>query len=141
MRAATTRRAARWHDAGCVASPGGTCVHARPAQVLTEYDDADVDLVLEACERMSHHLTAALVTNDISFRHRVLRSTVNGVTYSGARGRTTGTPQSMFFGPAGDPRGAGIATPGAIMNVWSCHREIIDDVLPVPASWALPAAT
>ena len=36
------------------------------------------------------------------------------------------------FGPAGDPRGAGIGTPEAIQLVWSCHREIISDVGPVP---------
>lgn len=38
------------------------------------------------------------------------------------------------FGPAGDPRGAGIGTKEAIQLVWSCHREIIEDVGPVPAS-------
>ncbi|KFK24134.1 hypothetical protein AALP_AAs67913U000100, partial [Arabis alpina] len=41
-------------------------------------------------------------------------NTVNGTTYAGLRGRTTGAPQNHWFGPAGDPRGAGIGTPEAI---------------------------
>jgi 1-pyrroline-5-carboxylate dehydrogenase len=45
------------------------------------------------------------------------------------------------FGPAGDPRGAGIGTPEAIKLVWSCHREIIYDIGPVPKNWSLPSAT
>ncbi|WZZ37242.1 hypothetical protein YC2023_020643 [Brassica napus] len=45
------------------------------------------------------------------------------------------------FGPAGDPRGAGIGTPEAIKLVWSCHREIIYDYGPVPQGWELPAST
>ena len=45
------------------------------------------------------------------------------------------------FGPAGDPRGAGIGTPEAIKLVWSCHREIIYDFGPVPQNWETPAST
>lgn len=45
------------------------------------------------------------------------------------------------FGPAGDPRGAGIGTPEAIKLVWSCHREIIYDVGPVPQNWEIPPST
>lgn len=45
------------------------------------------------------------------------------------------------FGPAGDPRGAGIGTPEAIKLVWSCHREVIYDVGPVPLGWKVPAST
>ncbi len=45
------------------------------------------------------------------------------------------------FGPAGDPRGAGIGTKEAIQLVWSCHREIISDVGPVPVMWTTPAST
>lgn len=41
----------------------------------------------------------------------MLAHTVNGTTYAGIRGRTTGAPQNHWFGPAGDPRGAGIGTP------------------------------
>lgn len=42
---------------------------------------------------------------------QVLAHTVNGTTYAGIRGRTTGAPQNHWFGPSGDPRGAGIGTP------------------------------
>jgi hypothetical protein len=61
------------------------------AQVVTEYDNTQLSLVLTALERMSHHLTAAVVSNDIHFVQQVLGSTVNGTTYCGIRGRTTGT--------------------------------------------------
>lgn len=111
-----------------------------PFQVVTTYNEASLDLVLEAIERMSHHLTAAVVSNDVSFQNRVLSSTVNGTTYAGRRARTTGAPQNHWFGPAGDPRGAGIGTPEAIKMVWSCHREIVTDSI-VPAGWVQPAAT
>lgn len=109
-----------------------------PFQVLTSYDDQSVELVLEACERMSHHLTAALVSNDPRFQDKILGSTVNGTTYSGIRARTTGAPQNHWFGPAGDPRGAGIGTRYAIQLVWSCHREIIHDHGHIPAGWKQP---
>ena len=66
---------------------------------------------------------------------QVLANTVNGTTYAGIRARTTGAPQNHWFGPAGDPRSAGIGTPEAIRLVWSCHREIINDVGPVPSSF------
>ena len=36
-------------------------------QVITEYKDSELDLVLEATERMHEHLTAAVVSNDILF--------------------------------------------------------------------------
>ena len=68
---------------------------------------------------------------------QVLAHTVNGTTYAGLRARTTGAPQNHWFGPAGDPRAAGIGTPEAIRLVWSCHREIISDVGPVPQGAAL----
>jgi 1-pyrroline-5-carboxylate dehydrogenase len=45
------------------------------------------------------------------------------------------------FGPAGDPRGAGIGTKEAIQLVWSCHREIIHDVGPVPEGWTTPPSS
>jgi len=111
-----------------------------PFQVVTYYNDDTVDLVLEALERMSHHLTAAIVSNDIDFQTKMLANTVNGTTYAGRRARTTGAPQNHWFGPAGDPRGAGIGTPEAIRLVWSCHREIIHDNL-VPKDWTQPKAT
>ena len=105
-----------------------------PFQVITEFGDEEVDLVIEACERMSHHLTAAIVSNDDEFQTKILANTVNGTTYAGKRARTTGAPQNHWFGPAGDPRGAGIGTPESIQMVWSCHREIIKDTI-IPTNW------
>mmetsp|Transcript_18644 Transcript_18644/g.48009 ORF Transcript_18644/g.48009 Transcript_18644/m.48009 type:complete len:578 (+) Transcript_18644:140-1873(+) len=109
-----------------------------PFQVVTEYTDAELGSVLRACEGMTHHLTAAVVSNDATFVQRVLGATVNGTTYAGLRARTTGAPQNHWFGPAGDPRAAGIGTPEAIRLVWSCHREVIHDVGPIDAGWTLP---
>lgn len=111
-----------------------------PFQVVTKYAADEVDLVLEACERMSHHLTAAVVSNDAKFTNKVLANTVNGTTYAGIRARTTGAPQNHWFGPAGDTRGAGIGTPESIKLVWSCHREIVHDRI-VPDTWTQPKAT
>lgn len=111
-----------------------------PFQVVTQYANDEIDLVLEACERMSHHLTAAVVSNDVKFTNKVLANTVNGTTYAGMRARTTGAPQNHWFGPAGDTRGAGIGTPEAIQLVWSCHREIIHDSI-VPDNWTQSKAT
>lgn len=89
-------------------------------------------------QRMDHHLTAAIVSKDSDFQQKLLANTVNGTTYCGIRARTTGAPQNHWFGPAGDPRGAGIGSPEAIKLVWSCHREVIMDVGPVPAGWTVP---
>jgi len=106
-----------------------------PFQVLTEYNDGTLNSVIEACERIPAHLTAAVVSNDIRFMNHVLANTVNGTTYAGIRARTTGAPQNHWFGPAGDPRGAGIGTAYAIQLVWSCHREIIHDIGHIPQGW------
>jgi len=103
-----------------------------PVQVLTTWSDGDLPAVLAALERMDAHLTAAIVSRDPIFLNEVLGSTVNGTTYAGARARMTGAPQNHWFGPAGDPRGAGIGTREAIRLVWSCHREVISDVGPLP---------
>jgi len=103
-----------------------------PVQVITEYDDSQLDDVLDVTERLNAHLTAAVVSNDVLFLGKVLGRTVNGTTYAGMRARTTGAPQNHWFGPAGDPRSAGIGTPEAIRLVWSCHREIINDYGPIP---------
>ena len=111
-----------------------------PFQVVTTFGDDEVDHVIEACERMSHHLTAAVVSNDVEFQTTILANTVNGTTYAGRRARTTGAPQNHWFGPAGDTRGAGIGTPEAIKMVWSCHREIVLDTV-VPKGWTQPKAT
>jgi len=109
-----------------------------PFQIVTTYGDDDVPDVLGLLERMSHHLTAAVVSGDPVFQNRVLGATVNGTTYCGLRARTTGAPQNHWFGPAGDPRGAGIGTPEAILHTWSCHREIIMDQGVLPTNWETP---
>lgn len=111
-----------------------------PFQVITYYNDETLPEVLNALERMSHHLTAAVVSNDVEFQSNILANTVNGTTYAGRRARTTGAPQNHWFGPAGDPRGAGIGTMEAIKLVWSCHREIIHDSL-VPNDWTQPKSS
>ncbi|MCK9352339.1 MAG: aldehyde dehydrogenase family protein [Candidatus Paceibacterota bacterium] len=102
-----------------------------PFQVITSYSNNELPLVLEACERMGNDLTAAIVSDDPVFQNIVLGSTVNGTTYVGIRARTTGAPQNHWFGPCGDPRGAGIGTPQAIINTWSSPRCIIRDVGPI----------
>ena len=86
---------------------------------------------------MENHLTAAVVSDDPVFINKVLGSTVNGTTYAGIRARTTGAPQNHFFGPSGDPRGAGIGTPDAIIRTWSCPRCIIRDVGPITGNETL----
>ncbi|KAF5476961.1 hypothetical protein F2P56_003646 [Juglans regia] len=112
-----------------------------PFQIVTDYKRDQLPMVLDAVERMHAHLTAAVVSNDPLFLQEVIGNTVNGTTYAGLRARTTGAPQNHWFGPAGDPRGAGIGTPEAIKLVWSCHREIIYDVGPLPRHWEIPPST
>ncbi|KAL8141940.1 hypothetical protein V2J09_014972 [Rumex salicifolius] len=112
-----------------------------PFQVVTEYKSTQIPMLLEVLERMHAHLTAAVVSNDLLFMQEIIGNSVNGTTYAGLRARTTGAPQNHWFGPAGDPRGAGIGTPEAIKLVWSCHREIIYDVGPVPHNWQTPSST
>ena len=68
----------------------------------------------------------------------MLGATVNGTTYCGMRARTTGAPQNHWFGPCGDPRGAGIGTPEAIRLTWSGHREIIFDQGALASDWSTP---
>jgi len=109
-----------------------------PFQVVVVYGDDDVSVVLDILERMSHHLTAAVVSADITFQNRILGATVNGTSYCGMRARTTGAPQNHWFGPCGDPRGAGIGTPEAILSTWSGHREIVMDHGPLPENWSVP---
>jgi 1-pyrroline-5-carboxylate dehydrogenase len=109
-----------------------------PYQIVVSYGDDDVDTVLSLFEQMSNHLTAAVVSADVQFQNRVLRATVNGTTYCGMRARTTGAPQNHWFGPSGDPRGAGIGTPEAITVTWSAHREIIFDEAELPDDWSTP---
>ena len=63
-----------------------------PFQVVTTYTDSKVSYVLDACERMSHHLTAAVVSNDVKFQTKVPAHTENGTIYAWRRARTTGAP-------------------------------------------------
>jgi 1-pyrroline-5-carboxylate dehydrogenase len=109
-----------------------------PFQVVVEYGEDDLATVLQVLERISHHLTAAVVSADSEFQQTVLASTVNGTTYCGMRARTTGAPQNHWFGPSGDPRGAGIGTREAIVTTWSAHREIIFDEGALPEGWSTP---
>mmetsp|Transcript_29916 Transcript_29916/g.45986 ORF Transcript_29916/g.45986 Transcript_29916/m.45986 type:complete len:612 (+) Transcript_29916:97-1932(+) len=110
-----------------------------PFQIVTEFSDEEMPLLLEGLERLDEHLTAAVVSNDPTFQQTLLSHSVNGTTYCGLRARTTGAPQNHWFGPAGDPRAAGIGTKEAIQLTWSCHREIIQDIGPVPKEWTIPA--
>lgn len=112
-----------------------------PFQVVVHYGDQDIPALLDVLERISQHLTAAVVSNDVAFQNLVLGATVNGTTYCGMRARTTGAPQNHWFGPCGDPRSAGIGTPEAIINTWSGHREIIMDQGPLPSGWRIPDLT
>ena len=112
-----------------------------PFQVVVEYADSDLPVLLDVLERISHHLTAGVVSNDTLFLTKVLGASVNGTTYCGMRGRTTGAPQNHWFGPSGDPRAAGIGTPEAIIATWSGHREIVSDQGPLPDNWATPPPT
>lgn len=112
-----------------------------PFQIITDYETKEVNLIIEACERMNHHLTAAVVSNDSMFINYVLGHTVNGTTYAGIRARTTGAPQNHWFGPAGDPRDGGIGTPESILHVWSCHREVILDIGPIESCFLPPKPT
>ena len=97
--------------------------------------------MLEIFERIELHLTAAVVSNDNVFTNKVLAHSVNGTTYAGIRARTTGAPQNHWFGASGDPRACGIGSPGAIIQTWSCHREIIGDVGPIAGDWKTPSPT
>lgn len=112
-----------------------------PFQVIVEYADDELPIVLGVLERLSQHLTAAVVSADVDFQQRVLAATVNGTTYCGMRARTTGAPQNHWFGPCGDPRAAGIGTPEAIVSTWSGHRELIMDQGPLPGGWTVPTSS
>ena len=112
-----------------------------PVQVITSYTNRQLPRVKLALERMNAHLTAAVVSNNPLFVNDLIGDSVNGTTYVGRRARTTGAPQNHWFGPAGDPRAAGIGTDEAIKLVWSCHREVITDVGPVDPDWVQPATS
>lgn len=71
----------------------GNCL----GQVVTQYGDAQLEDVLRVCEKLEAHLTAAIVSNDNNFVHKVLGHTVNGTTYAGLRARTTGMSENDSF--------------------------------------------
>ena len=109
-----------------------------PFQIVVEFGTNDIDYLLEIIGGLPHHLSAAVVSNDVLFNQKILGHTMNGTQYSGARARTTGAPQNHWFGPSGDPRGAGIGTGYAIQHTWSHHREIVSDVGPIKEDWEMP---
>ena len=84
-----------------------------PFQVLVPYASAELPAVLEACERMTNHLTAAVVSNDANFANAVLGATVNGTVAAGRRAARR-APRRTAGRPCGDPRSAGIHTPDAV---------------------------
>ncbi|EGR31662.1 hypothetical protein IMG5_104840 [Ichthyophthirius multifiliis] len=100
-------------------------------------DDNELNEVLQHFNQMENHLTAAVVSNDMVFINKIASNTINGVTYTGIRARTTGAPQNHWFGPCGDPRGAGIGTKEAILHVWTTHREVIQDIA-IEDGWKTP---
>ena len=68
-----------------------------PFQIVTTYIDCEVDNILTVLEKMEHHLSAAVVSNDLIFLDKILGNTVNGTTFAGIRARTTGAPQNHWF--------------------------------------------
>ena len=101
-----------------------------PITFVTIYDhtcEKDINRVIDICNSMNEFLTAAIVSDNKTFIDKITSETINGTTYVGTRARTTGAPQNHWFGPSGDPRSTGIGSPEAIVNTWSCHREIIND--------------
>lgn len=112
-----------------------------PFFVVSDYKDQEIDQITDIIDKMENHLTAGVVSNDVNFLNYVLGNTINGVTYAGIKGRTTGAPQNHWFGPAGDPRAAGIGTPEAVLTTWTGHREVILDYGPISKEWKTPAAS
>jgi 1-pyrroline-5-carboxylate dehydrogenase len=106
-----------------------------PFQVIVDWKEGQLPLVIDLLNRLPNHLTAGIVSNDMHFINEVLGNTISGTTYAGIRARTTAAPQQHWFGPSGDPRSGGIHTPEAIKLCWSSHRELIYDFGPVSKSW------
>ena len=52
-------------------------------QVITEYDDSEIDTVLEITERLEAHLTAAVVSNDVLFLGKVRGLTLQNQLFPG----------------------------------------------------------
>src|SRR5690242_13562308 len=102
----------------CLCSWGSQHARMAPVVPLPRLGLSGTPLQMHVCYQERHRFGGCT---------QVLANTVNGTTYTGIRARTTGAPQNHWFGPSGDPRGAGIGTPEAIRLVWSAHREIIFD--------------
>jgi len=68
-----------------------------PFQIISTYRDYELEVILNILEKMDHHLSAAVVSNDQNFLNHILGNTVNGTTYVGIRARTTGAPQNHWF--------------------------------------------
>lgn len=98
-----------------------------PFQIVTSYTEKNLPRIFDFFNSLHFHLTAAVVSNNVQFINHVIKNTVNGVTYVGIRGRTTGAPQNHWFGSSNDPRGTGIGTTEGILLTWTCHREIVND--------------
>lgn len=112
-----------------------------PFQIITSFEDGEIDKVCNIISRFDNHLTAGIVSKDQQFSNYVLGHTNNGVTYAGIRARTTGAPQNHWFGPSGSPKGAGIGTREAIRHTWTSHRETVMDIGPIPKDWNPPPCT
>lgn len=106
-----------------------------PFQIIVDYKDEELPLVMDSINRMQNHLTAGVVSKDMQFLNDVVGNAVTGTIYAGPRARTTGAPQQHWFGPSGDPRAGGIHTKEAIQLCWSSHREVIWDFGRVPDDW------
>jgi len=106
-----------------------------PFQILVDWKEGQLPLVLKHLNRMQSHLTAGIVSNDMMFLNHVIGETVPGTCYAGIRAKTTAAPQQHWFGPSGDPRSGGIHTAEAIKLCWSSHREVIWDHGPVAPEW------
>lgn len=109
-----------------------------PFQIVAKWASNEEDVMLDFLSRIDALLTAAIVSHDSLFINRVIADTCNGTTFCGLRSRTTGGPPNHWFGPAGSPLSAGIASPEAVRSTWTCHREIVYDEGPIPAEWTMP---
>lgn len=96
-----------------------------PIQILSYYNEDDMDIIQSIIQQLPHKLTCAIVTNDVVIQHKLLACSQNGTTYIGLDARTTGTPQNRWFGPGGNPRDGAIGTPEAIRKMWTFPRSII----------------
>ena len=63
-------------------------------QVVTEYAASELDQVLGALERMSQHLTAAVVSNDTLFQQKVCSMPINARTLTCEPGRRASSARS-----------------------------------------------